>query len=297
MNRALLLEVLAEALAGTLRDGDPRLAGVELSLEPVAGRVQVVRGAGANVGVLATPQGCLLVDTAFSPIVPRIRAALGALEGGGRVRWVVNTHWHADHTHGNGAVAGEAVLLAHAAARRRLAAWGAGLAGGSAAPALPVVTFEDGLVLDLPGEEVRVWHPGPGHTDGDAVVYFTRANVLQTGDLYVTYGLPFVDASSGGSVRGTVRALEGVLRELPADVGVIPGHGPVSSRAEALTFAAVLGECLERVQAAHRAGWTREEMAAREVLGRHAALATPFVTAPAFLSLVHAEVAAGEGRA
>ena len=291
MNRNLLLQILADALNGTLRDGDPRLSEVELELVPVAGRVHVVRGAGANVGVLPTPDGCLLVDTAFAPLVPRIRAALRALPGSGRVRWVVDTHWHADHSHGNSAVAGEATLIAHAATRQRLAAWQAGLSKGSAPPALPALTFEDALTLHLPGEEVRVWHFGPAHTDGDVVVYFAGSNVLQAGDLFVTYGLPFVDVSSGGSVRGTARALERVLRDLPADVKVIPGHGPVSSRGDALAFASMLVDCVERVRVAHRSGLTQEEMLAQGVLGDHAARSNPFVDTRAFLAMVHEEVA------
>jgi cyclase len=293
VKRQLLLQLLAEALAGSLPADDPRLAGVELELQPVAGGVHVLRGAGANVGALCTPEGCLLVDDAFAPLVPRLLALLRGLPGGGRVRWVVDTHWHLDHAGGNAALAAEATIVAHASARRRLEAWRAGLAAPAAGDGLlPAVTFDGALTLRLGGEEVRLLHLGPGHTDGDVAVHFVRAGVLQLGDLFVTYGLPFVDAASGGSVAGVARTLRRLLSEVPEDARIIPGHGPVSSCADVLAFAAVLEDCLDGVRGAHRRGWTLDEMVARGALGRHARLAGPFVGARDFLATLQREVEA-----
>jgi glyoxylase-like metal-dependent hydrolase (beta-lactamase superfamily II) len=126
------------------------------------------------------------------------------------------------------------------------------------------------------------------------VAHFVKSNVVQLGDLFVTYGLPFVDRASGGSAAGVARALRRLFLELPQDVRVIPGHGSVSGRDDVLAFAAVLEECLDAVSAARGRGYTLAEMTAGKVLGDHARLAGPFVSAEAFLAMLYQEVAAGD---
>jgi glyoxylase-like metal-dependent hydrolase (beta-lactamase superfamily II) len=290
VKRELLLRTLAQAISGTLRDDDPGLAALPLALVPAAGGVQVIRGAGANVTVLPAPEGCLLVDSAFAPLAPAIRALLRPLPGAGRVRWLVNTHGHADHAHGNAALGAGATVVAHAAAVPIMDEW---LTPAAAPRARPAVTFAAAHELQVGGEQVRLVHLGPGHTCGDALVHFVDARVLVAGDLFVTYGLPFVDLAHGGTVRGLAEVLSAALRDLPEDLVVVPGHGPPTPRAAVLAFAAALRDCADRVQAALARGWSAEEMAARDVLGPHARLGNPFVSARAFVELLCEELTAG----
>src|SRR5262249_46251966 len=153
------------------------------------------------------------------------------------IRVVLNTHWHGDHTGGNATFGRSAPIVAHENVRRRLAAGappreigGRKIDATPPAPreALPIVTFHDKASVHLNGEEVRALHLPTGHTDGDIVVFFTKSNVVHMGDDFVTYGFPFVDLASGGSVKGLVAALDRMIKELPADVKVIPGHGKIS---------------------------------------------------------------------
>jgi len=205
---------------------------VEIKTTHVAGHVYVLEGYGGNIGVSVGDDGILLVDDQFANIADKIRAALAAVKKGD-VSFILNTHFHGDHTGGNTVFGHEAVIIAHDNVRQRLSTpqqmWGE-TRDPMDAVAWPVVTFDEAVSVHFNGEEIKLFHLPNGHTDGDALVYFTGSNVLHMGDLLFSGIFPYVDLEHGGTVEGFVANQEKVLAMgLPADVKVIAGHGPLST--------------------------------------------------------------------
>lgn len=222
----------------------------------VAGQVHVITGAGGNIGVSAGADGILIVDDQFAPLAARIRQAIQGI-GPGPLEFVLNTHWHKDHTDGNHVFGLEAPVIAHQNVRRRLSTK-AVVRGEPFEPyppeALPVITFTDSLSLYFNGEEIRLVHLPAGHTDGDGVVWFTGSNVVHMGDLMFAGKFPFIDMESGGSVPGYIADVAAVLARLPPGARIIPGHGPVSGRAELEAFLRMLRETSSVVAKQKQAG-------------------------------------------
>ncbi len=196
----------------------------------------MLQGAGGNIAASIGDDGIVIVDDQFAPLADKIRAALRGVTDK-PLRFIINTHYHFDHTGGNAPLHRDATIIAHENVRKRLAS-GSVLGNGGAlridqpadpAEALPVITFEHDVTVHLNGEDIRALHTPHGHTDGDSVVFFPQSNVVHMGDNFVTYGFPFIDLMGGGSVSGMIDGLEVALKQLPADVKVIPGHGPVSN--------------------------------------------------------------------
>ena len=251
--RALLLALSVSAAATAQM---PDLSKVEIKATHVGGSVWMLEGSGGNIAATVGDDGVVIVDDQFAPLAPKIRAAL-AKQSPKPVRFVINTHWHFDHTGGNAVFAETAAILAHANVRKRLLTGGT-IIGHDFPPsppaALPVITFDQGLTLYWNGEEIRVLHLPPGHTDGDSAVLFTKAKVVHLGDDFVTYGFPVVDRAAGGSVRGLIAALDEILPQLPPDAKVIPGHGPLSTVADVKKFRATLADMVAAVERAQKSG-------------------------------------------
>jgi glyoxylase-like metal-dependent hydrolase (beta-lactamase superfamily II) len=249
-----------------------RPASVQDVIQTVAvgGQVHALLGSGGNVGVMLGSDGVLMVDDKFERNAAAIQDAIRAL-GGERPVWLLNTHWHGDHTGGNAHFGAAATIVSHANVRRRLAGdpeIGGRVASEEPAPtALPVMTYDGSLSLHFNGEEVRVLHLGPGHTDGDSVVWFVGSNVVHTGDLFFEIGYPFVDLDSGGDVEGVLASCRRVLELVPADVAIIPGHGRPTDVAGLRDYVAMVETCLERVRAARSEGKSVEDMLAEGLLG------------------------------
>ncbi len=197
--------VMAMLLAAAAAAQEQDFSKVEVKATRIAGNVFILKGAGGNIAATVGEDGVAIVDDQFAPLAPKIHAALAQLSPK-PVRFVINTHWHGDHTGGNALFSDTAAILAQTNVRKRLIA-GTKMVGREFPPAppaaLPVVTFEQGLSLWWNGEEIRAIHVVPGHTDGDTVVWFTKSNVVHFGDDFVTYGFPFIDVQSGGSVVGS----------------------------------------------------------------------------------------------
>jgi cyclase len=191
------------------------------------------------------------------------------------VRFVINTHYHGDHTGGNLALAtGGSTIIAQDNVRKRLETGGmAGTGGGVSMEqkaadkgALPIITFDHDVTVHLNGEDIRALHFPSGHTDGDAIVFFPKANVVHMGDDFVRYGYPFIDVTSGGSVQGMIAACDKVVAVLPADVKVIPGHGQLSNLAEIRDYSTMPKETSAAVQAAIKSGKTVDQMKKDKIL-------------------------------
>lgn len=293
--RVSIVALSLAAVAGSAAAQERDFSGVEVKARKVGGSVYVLTGAGGNIGVQVGPDGVLLVDDQFAPLVPKIQAALEGITGQ-PVRFVLNTHWHGDHTGGNAELSRQATVIAHDAVRKRLAE-GMPLrqAPGKPIPpapaeALPVLTFDQTLTVHVNGEDVRALHYPRGHTDGDVVVFFPRSNVVHMGDDFVTYGFPFVDVQSGGSLAGMIEAAEKAMAAVPDDVKVIPGHGELSTKADVLRFAGELRDCVGLVERGMKAGKSLSQLQAERVLASHEQLGKGFVKADAFIELVWNEL-------
>lgn len=266
------------------------LSKVEIKAEQVAPGVAVLFGAGGNIGVSYGEDGTVLIDDQFAPLTGKIQAAVAAL-GAQPVKFLVNTHWHYDHTGGNENLGkAGAVIMAHDNVRVRMAA-GQGDQKPAAKVALPVVTYADGLKLHLNGEEVRVIHMPAGHTDGDSIVHWTKSNVVHMGDLFfLRMSFPFVDASSGGNVRGVIAAADKVLAMVDDQTKIIPGHGPVASKADLQQYRDMVAQIVSRVEAGVKAGKTLEQIKAERPTDGFGVKPDGFITADRFVETVYGMV-------
>jgi glyoxylase-like metal-dependent hydrolase (beta-lactamase superfamily II) len=240
----------------------PDWAKVVIKTTKVAGSVWLLDGQGGNIAVSAGPDGLLIVDDQFAPLADKIKAALAAIDPG-KLAFVLNTHWHGDHTGGNPVFGLEALIVAHENVRRRLSTEQS-IQGRTIPPlpaaGLPVITFGDGLTIQWNGESIRLIHVEPSHTDSDSLIYFPESNVLHMGDVYGKNRFPFVDIGSGGRVMGFARNIARVLDEFPADVKIIPGHGALASRADLELFQRMLTESIATVKAGIENGKSLEEI-------------------------------------
>ena len=206
---------------------------VEIKATKLSGNVYMLEGSGGNIGVSVGPDGILIVDDQFAPLADKIRAALKGLNQG-KLRFILNTHWHGDHTGGNVVFGPEAPIIAHDNVRKRLATEQKSEVFKRTTPAspkeaLPVITFDQSLSVHFNGEEIRVIHFPHGHTDGDSVIFFTNSNVVHLGDDFFAGRFPFVDLESGGSVEGLIKNIGELITKIPPTAKLIPGHGPIST--------------------------------------------------------------------
>jgi cyclase len=249
---------------------------VQIKVTKVSGNVYMLEGAGGNIAASVGEDGIVIVDDQYAPLADKIAAALKAIGVTDKpVRFVINTHYHGDHTGGNLAFAtAGSTVIAQDNVRKRLETGGKAGNGGTvsneqkAAPpgALPIITFDHDVTVHLNGEDIRALHFPAGHTDGDAIVFFPKANVVHMGDDFVRYGYPFIDVNSGGSVQGMIAACEKVVAVLPADVKVIPGHGQLSNLDEVKDYIVMLKGTSAAVEAALKSGKTVAQMKKDKIL-------------------------------
>lgn len=201
-----------------------------IKTEKVNGNVYVLFGQGGNIGVSSGTDGILMIDDQFDRLAEQIKAALKTL-GSEKPRFLFNTHWHGDHTGGNMIFGKDAIIVAHENVRKRLSTPNSG--GRDFKPleavGLPMITYGQGLSIHFNGEEVRAVHFPSGHTDGDTAIFFTSSNVVHLGDDFFAGKFPFVDLNSGGSVEGLAKNIGELIKLIPADAKIIPGHGPISN--------------------------------------------------------------------
>jgi glyoxylase-like metal-dependent hydrolase (beta-lactamase superfamily II) len=227
----------------------------------------MLTGSGGNIGLSTGSDAAFLVDDQYAPLTPKILAAVASVTAQ-PVRFVINTHWHGDHSGGNENLGrAGALLVAHDNVRKRMSTEQFNAVFNRSTPpspagALPVVTFNDTVTFHLNGDDIVVFHVAPAHTDGDAVVYFTKADVIHMGDTYFATGYPFIDVSSGGNVNGIIQAADRALAMCTPQTIVIPGHGPVSDCPRLRVYRNMVASARDRVRAEMQRGRNLEQLKA-----------------------------------
>jgi cyclase len=262
---APLLALCATLLAiGPAARAQQDLSKVEVRSEPVSGSVHMLTGAGGNMAVSIGEDSAFLVDDQFAPLSARIKAAIAKISPK-PVRFVLNTHWHNDHIGGNENFGrAGSVIVAHENVRRRMSTeqfseFTKMTIPRSPKAALPVVTFASEIMFHLNGDDIHAFHVPAAHTDGDTVVHFRRADVMHLGDVFFNKLYPFIDTGSGGSVAGTIAAMDKAIALAGEGTRIIPGHGPMGTRADMQAYRQMLATVHERVQALVRDGKTMQE--------------------------------------
>ena len=245
--------------AATVLAQDDRFANVTIETVSVTGNISMLIGSGGNIGVSAGDDGLLIIDDQYAPLAAKIRAALSQLNPDAP-KFLLNTHFHGDHTGGNADFGVASIIIAHENVRGRL------VAEDSPSSALPVITFDDDVTVHFNGENITLIHMPRGHTDTDSVVMFEDSNVVHMGDHFFNGGFPFVDLANGGTVQGYLSNLERALSWIDDETSVIPGHGPLGSKADLLAFYNVVKDTSTTIRVMQSQGISAEE-AVTEGLG------------------------------
>jgi glyoxylase-like metal-dependent hydrolase (beta-lactamase superfamily II) len=224
--------------------------------------IYLLQGRGGNIAALVGMEGILIVDDDYKAVSEKLRDALKEL-GSATPKFILNTHWHGDHTEGNYFFGKDSVIVAHVNVRKRLL--DPPEIFGQKTPAypsfaLPIVTYTDTMSLNFDGEELRLIHFPSGHTDGDTVVFFTKSNVVHLGDDFFLNSFPFVDLVSGGSVQGLINNVGTLIKQMPADAQIIPGHGGMARLDDLKAFHQMLVDTSKVVQDEMKAGKTLDEI-------------------------------------
>jgi glyoxylase-like metal-dependent hydrolase (beta-lactamase superfamily II) len=266
--RALLRTTLALLLlAAPVPASSQDMSDVTIGRVPLGDGLAMLTGRGGNIGVAFGADGVFLVDDQYAPLTEKIRAAVAKLSDQ-PIRFVLNTHWHGDHTGGNENLGlSGAVIVAHDNVRSRMSVEQVMAAFDRTVPAsphaaLPVITFAESVTFHLNGDELHAFHVDPAHTDGDAIVHWKKANVVHMGDTFFNGVYPFIDLSSGGDVEGMVAAGERVLALSDAETRIIPGHGPLADRADLEGYVAMLKTVRGRIAKEVAAGRSLDEILA-----------------------------------
>jgi cyclase len=261
IRRALALTVIPGLLLAQNFDT------VTVRAQHLRGGIYMLTGSGGNIGVSVGDDAAFLVDDQFAPLTPKITAAVAGITSK-PIKFLVNTHWHFDHTGGNENLGKAGVLLvAHDNVRKRMStdqfmAQMNRRIPASPAAALPVVTFTDSVTFHINGDDLVAFHVPPAHTDGDVIVHFTKADVIHMGDTFMTIGYPFIDLSSGGTVNGFVTAADRALSVCGAQTIIIPGHGPVTDCAGLRGWRNTIATVRDRVRAEMQKGRTLGQITA-----------------------------------
>ena len=249
---------------------------------PAAGKVTMLMGQGGNIAVSIGEDGVLMVDDQYAPLSDKIKAAIAGL-GGDAPTFLVNTHWHGDHSGGNENFADTATIIAQDNVRARLT----DPDNGRVPASFPVITYEDGISIHFNGEEIRLIHLPNGHTDGDSAVWFTGSNVLHMGDQFFAIRYPFVDLNSKGSVHGLMRNLDRILPQLPDDIRIIPGHGNLATKADFARYVEGVNETANLVLARKAAGQSLAAIIEAGLPAEYAGWGTGFISEEAWITAVY----------
>lgn len=255
----------------------------------VSGNVYMLQGRGGNVGALVGSEGILIVDDDYKAVSEKLRDALKEL-GSEKPRFIFNTHWHGDHSEGNQFFGKDSIIVAHSNVRKRLSQVNT-IFGEKTQPypdfALPMITFTESVSIHFAGEEVRAVYYPSGHTDGDSVIFFTKSNVVHLGDDFFVGRFPFVDLDNGGSVQGLINNIGTLIKQIPADAKLIPGHGAVSTLDDLKNYHQMLLDTAKIVQDAMKAKKTLDEIKKAGVPEKYNSYGTGFIKTDLWLETIY----------
>lgn len=288
--------LLALALSSVSVQAQQDLSQVPIKVTQAGPGVYMLEGAGGNIGLSVGEDDAFMVDDQFAPLTPKILAAIATVTSK-PVRFLLNTHWHGDHTGGNESMKGAgAIIVAHENVRRRMSSEQFVEAVNQRSPAsppaaLPVVTFSESITFHVNGDSVRAIHVRNAHTDGDALIIFQKANVVHMGDVFFNRAYPLIDVSTGGSVAGTIAAVDRVLQLTNAQTRFIPGHGPLGTREELVGYRDVIKAVSDRVaRLVAQRRTLAQVLAARPSAEYDAVWGNGFIKPDHFVSMVHASM-------
>lgn len=270
---------------------------VSITSTHVGGAVHMLEGRGGNLAVMTGPDGILMVDDQYAPLTDKILAAVREIDDG-PIRFVINTHWHFDHTGGNEQLGGMgAVIVSQDNARQRMSTDQFMAVIDRNVPALPpaalpVVTFNDRVTFHFNGEAVVAYHAAKAHTDGDIIIHFPESNVIHMGDIYFNKTYPLIDRDSGGSVQGMVQAVQSALGLCHSGTQVIPGHGPLANCADLESYGQMLADAMDQVRELMDQGMTLEQVvAARPNAALDESLGNGFIKPEKFIQFIYSSLA------
>lgn len=258
---------------------DDRFANITIETVSVKDNISMLIGSGGNIGVSAGEDGLLIIDDQYAPLAAKIKAALAGL-GSGAPKFLLNTHFHGDHTGGNADFGVASIIVAHENVRGRL------VGENSPASALPVITFDDDVTVHFNGEDITLIHMPAGHTDTDSVVMFEGSNVIHMGDHFFNGAFPFVDLANGGTVQGYLSNLEKALSWIADDTAVIPGHGRLGTKAELLNFYNVVKDTSTAIRVMKSQRKTKEEIIAAGLGAEYASWGQGFINEERWIETV-----------
>ena len=288
--KKLLVPLVALLFVVSVHAQQQDFSKVQMKVTKVAGNVYMLEGAGGNIGVSVGSDGILIVDDQFAPLADKIRAALKGIADK-KLHFILNTHWHGDHTGGNAAFSPEATIIAHDNVRKRMAVeqkseFFKNTTPASPKEALPVITFDQTLTVHFNDEEIRAIHFPHGHTDGDSVIFFTASNVVHLGDDFFAGRFPFVDLESGGSVEGLIKNVGEIITKIPEGAKLIPGHGPLSTIDDLKTYHNMLLKTTEIVRQKIAAGKTLDQVKSEGLPDEWKSWGTAFIKTDMWLEIV-----------
>lgn len=262
---------------------------VTVKTTKVAGSVYLLQGRGGNVGALVGPEGILIVDDDYKEVSEKLAAALKEL-GTDKPRFIFNTHWHGDHTQGNLFFGKDSIIVAHTNVRKRVSQVNK-VFGEEVQPypayAWPMITYSESMSIHFNGEEVRAVHYPNGHTDGDTVVFFTKSNVVHLGDNFFFRTFPFVDLDNGGNVQGLIDNIGTLIKQIPADAKLIPGHGPIATIDDLKIYHQTLIETSALVREAMKNKKTLDEIKKAGLPEKYKAFGSGFIKTDFWIETVY----------
>ncbi len=258
MKRSLTITLLLAGLI-TVAKSQENLDSVKIESQHVKDNIYMLKGAGGNIGVITGVDGIVMIDDQFLPLGDKITNAIRAIDNN-PIKFTINTHVHGDHSGGNAFFKQKgSTIVAHSTVRKRMMMERYDKDEKRTIPprdkdAWPVITFPENLDLHLNGQDIQMMHFGAGHTDGDVIIHFKQANVFHMGDVFVTYGYPYIDLPSGGSISGMITSLDKALALMDNESKVIPGHGELCTKADVKSFRDKLADIRDKVSAALKKG-------------------------------------------
>ena len=260
----------------------------------ITDNIYMLQGQGGNIGVSTGAEGILIIDDDYAEVSPKIAAALKAL-GSEKPRFILNTHWHGDHTEGNKFFGKDSLILAQTNVRKRLMVDTTIFGQKSLAYpefALPLVTYDESISIHFNNDEIKAVHYANGHTDGDSVIFFAKSNVVHLGDHFFVGRFPFVDLDSGGSVQGMTKNIGEIIKILPADVKIIPGHGALSTLDDLKAYHQMLIETTAHVKNGMKAGKSLEGLKKDGLPAKYKEWGTGFIKPDLWIETIYKSLSA-----